>query len=119
MYVMDEYGEVRVREIDEIDETFEKAYPWDPDMPKGWRYREGINRNGKRYRGYFPPPFDDDTPIWLQAYPPYGDPEVLAEKRRQSLESSRNGNGWGRRGSGDPSTDDIWAAGFFGIPNTR
>ena len=31
----------------ETDDTFEKKYPWDPDIPKGWQYREGVNSKGK------------------------------------------------------------------------
>ena len=87
--------------------SFTKKYPWDPDKPEGWTYREGINRNGNRYRGYFPPPSSKNTsPIWLKAYPPYGMP-----RRTQS-------DGWSRNySSGDPSTGDALSAMFWGAPN--
>lgn len=97
----------------EIDESFEKKYPWDPDMPKGWQYREGTNRNGNPYRGYFPSPFDEDaSPILLQAYWPYGDPEELARQRERRENWSNDS--WS---SGDPSTGDYLEAMYWGVPN--
>ena len=106
----------------ETDETFEKAYPWDPDMPKGWQYREGVNSKGKAWRGYFPSPFEENAePIWLQAYWPFGDPEELARQRaervRRREERSRWHNVNNSWGSGDPSTGDCLEGMFFGAPN--
>ena len=109
------------RSIYDNRKPFTKKYPWDPDKPEGWTYREGINRNGNRYRGYFPPPSSKDVePIWMQAYWPYGDPEELARQRAERVRQrvERNRSGWSRNySSGDPSTGDALSAMFWGAPN--
>lgn len=98
----------------ETDDTFEKKYPWDPDIPKGWQYREGVNSKGKAWRGYFPSPFDENAePIWLHAYWPYGDPEELAQQRERRLNWD-NSIHWN---SGDPSGGDYLEGMYFGVPN--
>src|SRR5699024_4507784 len=109
------------RSIYDSRKPFAKKYPWDPDKPEGWTYREGINRNGNRYRGYFPPPSSKDVePIWMQAYWPYGDPEELARQRAERVRQrvERNRHGWSRNySSGDPSIGDALSAMFWGAPN--
>lgn len=39
--------------------------PKPANVPDGWTYKEGTNRSGKPYKGWFPPRGVDAAPIWV------------------------------------------------------
>lgn len=39
--------------------------PRPANVPDGWTYKEGTNKSGKAYKGWFPPRGVDATPIWV------------------------------------------------------
>jgi hypothetical protein len=39
--------------------------PKPANVPDGWTYKEGTNKNGKPYKAWFPPRGVDASPIWV------------------------------------------------------
>lgn len=39
--------------------------PRPANVPDGWTYKEGTNKNGKPYKAWFPPRGVEATPIWV------------------------------------------------------